>query len=421
MADESNGEGGLSASQKRHGMALLFEDPITFELMENATITKCGHTFGSTTIKPYVETHKKCPLCAHALSVSDLTTDYKLNEAIQQYRLYLKEGGSASASLPTEEELTSLTIPLSISTEELNRQINPNYKSPLDDYKLIVDVIHASGLANQQRRGMSNPYCTVQFGNRMQKTSVAKSNLNPRWKECFIFDVKEEKTEEDDYIGLVKYEEHPALIVDVWDSCKLGKDKFMGRATASWDEIQQHKNQILKESYTLKYHNFKKETKKQKQKEPGPPTKHTKKSSKSQKKRPMISGVLKLRICYANLRKLKTNQADEQARVPRGSIILKVVEEGCKSEEENSTSLEEVEGRNPYDVRCPYDGCGSYMAAYLLPPHVVNTHANDANQKHSCPVCQFIMGSQWNYTVTNDTNLLQHLRQVHASDLGNTA
>jgi len=34
----------------------------------------------------------------------------------------------SSGKVPTEEELTSLTIPLAVNTEELNRQINPNYK-----------------------------------------------------------------------------------------------------------------------------------------------------------------------------------------------------------------------------------------------------------------------------------------------------
>lgn len=123
-------------------------------------------------------------------------------------------------------------------------------------------------------------------------------------------DVKEETTEEEESIVLVTYEEHPALIVEVWDSCKMGKDKFMGRATASWDEIMQHKNQILKRSYPLKYHNFDKDKRKAKQTEVGgPPPKTAKKNIRSKTKQPTISGSIKLRLCYANLRKLKTNQA----------------------------------------------------------------------------------------------------------------
>ena len=90
-------------------------------------------------------------------------------------------------------------------------------------------------------------------------------------------------------------------------------------------------------------------------------------------------------------------QYDEQKRAPRGSFILRVVEDGIRSDAEGSITTEPaepaepVEARNPYDVLCPYDNCGSYMAAYLLPSHVVRTHANDPNHKFSCPVCQFIM------------------------------
>ena len=138
---------------------------------------------------------------------------------------------------------------------------------------------------------------------------IKKSNLTFYDHPPPCSDVKEEKTEEDDEIGLVKYEEHPCLIIDIWDSCKIGKDKFMGRGVASWDEILQHKNQILKESYPLKYHNFEKEKKKAKRQREGgaPANTNKKKNTKSKKKRPTISGTIKLRICYANLRKLRAN------------------------------------------------------------------------------------------------------------------
>jgi len=60
---------------------------------------------------------------------------------------------------------------------------------------------------------------------------------------------------------------------------------------------------------------------------------------------------------------------------------------------------------------CPYPGCSQRMETFEFPNHVFQTHAA-CNQQLSCPICYLETGES--YSVTQNTNLLDHLRKAHA-------
>jgi len=79
----------------------IFEDPISFEVMEEAVISKkCGHSFSNNTITAWLQTQSICPLCKTEMTISDLSPNFKLREAIEAH-LQLKKMGNLS---PTDDQ-----------------------------------------------------------------------------------------------------------------------------------------------------------------------------------------------------------------------------------------------------------------------------------------------------------------------------
>jgi len=62
----------------------VFEDPISFEVMKDAVVSKsCGHSFSNDTIREWLQTNKTCPLCNTPMTMNDISPNYKLREAIE--------------------------------------------------------------------------------------------------------------------------------------------------------------------------------------------------------------------------------------------------------------------------------------------------------------------------------------------------
>lgn len=57
--------------------------PICFELINEATITRCGHTYCSRCILKSIEITKKCPKCNQSLTVEQTFPNFLLNELIR--------------------------------------------------------------------------------------------------------------------------------------------------------------------------------------------------------------------------------------------------------------------------------------------------------------------------------------------------
>lgn len=66
-------------------MEAIFEDPVTFEVMRDAVVSPCGHSFSLTSISQWLSNHDTCPICKHSLKLVDCTPNYALRNAIEQY------------------------------------------------------------------------------------------------------------------------------------------------------------------------------------------------------------------------------------------------------------------------------------------------------------------------------------------------
>ena len=67
------------------GLTSLFEDPISYELMEDPVMIPCGHTFDRTTITSWLSTRGTCPLCQAHVKPADLISNYVLKQVIARY------------------------------------------------------------------------------------------------------------------------------------------------------------------------------------------------------------------------------------------------------------------------------------------------------------------------------------------------
>ncbi|CAF3535161.1 unnamed protein product [Rotaria socialis] len=60
--------------------------PICFELISEAYVSRCGHSFCSKCLQRTVESHRRCPKCQLSLQPSDIFPNYTLNAIIEKYR-----------------------------------------------------------------------------------------------------------------------------------------------------------------------------------------------------------------------------------------------------------------------------------------------------------------------------------------------
>nr|CAH7714422.1 unnamed protein product [Callosobruchus chinensis] len=61
--------------------------PVCFNLIEEAHVTKCGHTYCYNCITKSIETQKRCPKCSSNLRVDDIFPNFLLNDLIKKHKL----------------------------------------------------------------------------------------------------------------------------------------------------------------------------------------------------------------------------------------------------------------------------------------------------------------------------------------------
>ncbi|XP_031842608.1 E3 ubiquitin-protein ligase COP1 isoform X1 [Nomia melanderi] len=75
--------------------------PICFEVIDEAHITRCGHTFCYRCIVKSLETNARCPKCSYTLTQQDIFPNFLLHELISKYKTRIKgltELGSSYAT-----------------------------------------------------------------------------------------------------------------------------------------------------------------------------------------------------------------------------------------------------------------------------------------------------------------------------------
>jgi Ca2+-dependent lipid-binding protein len=112
--------------------------------------------------------------------------------------------------------------PLDKSSDRSSKSGLPGTKDylksgPLDNFegKLHVDLIKAKNLMKTDLTGKSDPYAVLKFGKQKEKTNTIKNTLEPQWDFSTDFKVPDGAADK--------------LLVEVFDSDKLSKDKSLGK------------------------------------------------------------------------------------------------------------------------------------------------------------------------------------------------
>ncbi|XP_043272921.1 E3 ubiquitin-protein ligase COP1-like isoform X1 [Venturia canescens] len=87
----------LPSANVLHGISGTLEDknndylcPICFELIYEAHITRCGHTFCYRCIEKSLQTNGRCPKCSFTLGQQDIFPNFLLNELVSKYKTRIK-------------------------------------------------------------------------------------------------------------------------------------------------------------------------------------------------------------------------------------------------------------------------------------------------------------------------------------------
>ncbi|KAK9758909.1 WD domain, G-beta repeat [Popillia japonica] len=82
--------------RQRSGTNITYDDnsldylcPICFNLIEEAYITKCGHTFCYGCITKSIETAKRCPKCNASVTTNEIFPNFLLSNLIKKHKLRL--------------------------------------------------------------------------------------------------------------------------------------------------------------------------------------------------------------------------------------------------------------------------------------------------------------------------------------------
>ncbi|XP_015600884.1 E3 ubiquitin-protein ligase COP1 isoform X1 [Cephus cinctus] len=84
----------LQSTNVLHGISGTLEDknndflcPICFEVIDEAHITRCGHTFCYRCIAKSLEANGRCPKCSFTLGQQDIFPNFLLNEIVSKYKM----------------------------------------------------------------------------------------------------------------------------------------------------------------------------------------------------------------------------------------------------------------------------------------------------------------------------------------------
>lgn len=114
--------------------SIHFSCPICFELISEATITRCGHTYCSKCIQKSIEMNKKCPKCNQTLTSDQTFPNFLLNELISKYTQEQHEKErifSASQSLDENDPADNFKTFLASESSRLT----------LPDVNVILEVL----------------------------------------------------------------------------------------------------------------------------------------------------------------------------------------------------------------------------------------------------------------------------------------
>lgn len=135
--------------------------PICFDLIIEAHITRCGHTFCFRCISKSVEIFKRCPKCSYALTTSEqIFPNYLLDELITKYKIKKQIhdkviGGRSSRA--TDIAVNDAAAAGAASCDGLkNFLTSESQKLTLPDVNIILDILQ------QRKQLLEAETCTAQ-------------------------------------------------------------------------------------------------------------------------------------------------------------------------------------------------------------------------------------------------------------------
>jgi hypothetical protein len=118
-----------------------FEDPFSLEIMENAVMGSCGHSFEFKEIFNYLQKKQECPLDRKTLKVEELIPNYNLREGIENYKYILK----------IREIAFLLLNSIEVDKNQLNSLLTTcNTSTTFDLVKVIFQIVCENGMTTRE-------------------------------------------------------------------------------------------------------------------------------------------------------------------------------------------------------------------------------------------------------------------------------
>lgn len=136
-----------------------FMCPVCFELIIEAHITRCGHTFCFRCISKAVQIFKRCPKCSYALATSEqIFPNYLLDELITKYKLkkQIHEKIVGEKISRTAGDLVDSVIESNNCDGLKNFLTTESQKLTLTDVNIILDILQ------QRKQLLEAESCTAQ-------------------------------------------------------------------------------------------------------------------------------------------------------------------------------------------------------------------------------------------------------------------
>jgi len=104
-----------------------------------------------------------------------------------------------------------------------NSKRSPGMEDGIPDGKVHLELIKAKDLENADKKGKSDPYAVIKYGNQKMKTNTIRNTQNPQWDFGADFDVPDGSNSD--------------INIEVFDNDKLGRDKSLGKLDLDIGEI----------------------------------------------------------------------------------------------------------------------------------------------------------------------------------------
>lgn len=129
-----------------------FSCPVCFNLIEEAHITKCGHTYCYNCIIKAIELQKRCPKCNTSLTLDAIFPNFLLNDLIKKYKLRLNGYEALGLTRDSSGEFTSSADGLRdfVASESQNLTL-PDVNVMLEVLTQRKQLLEAESCAAQNR------------------------------------------------------------------------------------------------------------------------------------------------------------------------------------------------------------------------------------------------------------------------------